>query len=111
MSTHVQKREEEIIQKEAIKKPSRKPQRENSYSGWIITSVVILGATLPFHYVPEQMRIFPKDNLTFSNTFIFQHDINKVIDRYNSARPIERQAINQEPLVRKLREKGIIVDK
>lgn len=41
----------------------------------------------------------------------FQDDIDKLIDRYNNASWMERQAINQEPLVRKLMEKGIIVEK
>jgi hypothetical protein len=55
--------------------------------------------------------MFPKDHFSFSNTFIFQDDIDKLTDRYNNASFFEKQAINQEPLMRKLREKGIIFEK
>lgn len=85
-----------------------KPEKKSSYKGWIIFAVIVLGATLPFHYLPEHGLVFPKDNLTFSNTFIFQEDVDKLIDRYNNSSFFERQAINQEPLVRKLMEKGVI---
>jgi hypothetical protein len=54
--------------------------------------------------------MFPKENLTFSNTFIFEENINKIINRYNNASLLEKQAIKQEPLYRKLMEKGIIVE-
>lgn len=54
--------------------------------------------------------VFPKDNLSFSNTYISQDDIDKLIERYNDASFFEKQAINQEPFVRKLMEKGIIVE-
>ena len=30
-------------------------------------------------------RVFPKGHFTFSNTLIFQDDIDKIIKRYNSA--------------------------
>jgi hypothetical protein len=53
--------------------------------------------------------IFPKDNLSFSYTFITQDDINNLLSRYNGATNIfEQQTISQEPLMRKLMEKGII---
>ena len=50
-----------------------------------------------------------KGHFTFSNTLIFQDDIDKIIKRYNSANFIERQVIRQEPLFKKLIEKKIIV--
>ena len=53
-------------------------------------------------------KVFTKDSFTLSNTFITQSDVDKLIDRYNNASPLEQQAINQEPLMRKLKEKGII---
>jgi hypothetical protein len=52
--------------------------------------------------------IFPKDNLSFSNTFVTQDDINDLLRRYNNAIFFEQQTIRQEPLMRKLMEKGII---
>jgi len=101
---------------------------KKSYLGWIMGGILvaILFATLPFYYVIQdkvridedtriQMRekyamfkVYAKDNLTFSNTFIFQDDIDKIIKRYNNASLLEQQAIRQEPLTRKLMEKGII---
>ena len=77
---------------------------------WIlgIISVVIFIATLSFHFLPERLIVFPKSSLTFSNTFIFEKDINDLIKRYNNASFLERRSIDQEPLVRKLKEKGII---
>lgn len=79
-----------------------------SYKGLIVVAVFLIGATLPFHYILERGMVFPKDHLTFSNTFITQRDIDNLIDRYNNASFFEKQAIRQEPLVRKLMEKGLI---
>lgn len=77
----------------------------------IVLFVFILATTLPFHYIPSQFMVFPKNNLTFSNTFITEDDIDKIIDRYNSSNLFEQTALNNEPLVRKLKEIGVIVDK
>lgn len=77
----------------------------------IVFLVVLLGATLPFHYIPSKLMVFPKNNFTFSNTIITEEDINQIIKRYNSANIFEQTALNNEPLVRKLREVGVIVDK
>jgi hypothetical protein len=83
-----------------------------SYSIWIIIFIiVVILATLPFHYALDYGMIFPKEYLTFSNTFITREDVSKVLERYNNANFIEQQAIRQEPLARKLIEKGIIYDK
>lgn len=79
---------------------------------WILVILLlILGATLPFHYIPSRGMIFPKNSLTFSYTIITEDDINTIISRYNKASLIEMQAINNEPVVRKLMEQGIIVSK
>lgn len=78
---------------------------------WIIIIAFALILTLPFHYVPSRMMVFPKNSLTFSYTFITEDDINSIIDRYNNTDIFERQAINNESIVRKLKEKGIIVEK
>ena len=87
-----------------------KKGNKNPYAFWIIIALILLFATLPFHYVPSALMVFPKDNLTFSNTFIMQGDIDKLVERYNNADFFERNAMNNEPLVRKLKEKGIISD-
>ena len=80
----------------------------NSYLKWIAFVVVILGLLLPFHYIPSRMMVFPKNSLTLSYTFITQSDIDKIVERYNDANLFEKQAMNNEPIVRKLMEKGII---
>ena len=86
-------------------------QSKNKSTYLIVFIALIIGATLPFHYVPDQLKVFPKNNLTFSNTFIMQEDIDRIIERYNNTNIFEQRALNNEPLIRKLREEGIIVDK
>jgi len=83
---------------------------KKSELNWIFGSIFVISflATLLFHVLPEHFMVFPKSNLTFSNTFIFNKDIDKLIERYNDASFIEKQAIRQEPLMRKLFEKEII---
>lgn len=87
-------------------------KKKNKTLKWIIIIlVIILGLILPFHYVPSQLMVFPKDNLTFSHTIITQEDIDKLLERYNDCETIfQQQSIRNEPLFRKLSEKGIIYD-
>lgn len=77
----------------------------------IVVLLVLVFLTLPFHYIPSQLKVFPKDHLAFSHTIITQNTINKLIARYNSASVIEQNAIQNEPLMRKLIEKGIIKER
>ena len=85
-------------------------KKKNSYTGWIIFLFIILFLTLPFHYVPSRMMVFPKSNLSFSYTFITEEDITSICKRYNNASLIERTYINNEPIIRKLKEQGILKD-
>ena len=103
-----------------MENPTNVEANQNSMNGkkssdpcrkWIIIIAIALILTLPFHYVPSKMMMFPKNCLTFSYTFITQDDINSIVARYNNASFTERQAINNEPIVRKLMEKGIIAEK
>lgn len=81
------------------------------YIGWIVAFIVILGATLPFHWVFHgSVRVLLKDNLTFSNTFVTKSDVDKLIQRHNNASFFEQLSIRDESLVRKLIEAGIIVN-
>lgn len=86
---------------------------KSSYTGWIVAIIIILILTLPFHYVFYQhdFTMFPKNQITFSNTVLTDEDIEGLIKRYNNASLYEKQAMNTEPLMRKLREKGIIIEK
>lgn len=89
----------------------RSSKSKISYRGWIIFIVIILGLTLPFHYVPSAMKVFPKDHFTFKHTIITQRDIDDVVKRYNNARSVfEQNAMNNDPFVRTLREHGLIID-
>lgn len=77
----------------------------------LIVLLLILGITLPFHYFPSRMKVFPKDNLTFSYTIITEEDVDNLSNRYNACENIlQQQSIRTEPLFRKLSEKGLIVD-
>jgi hypothetical protein len=83
------------------------------FLGFITFVIIVLLATLPFHYVSYSgnFRVFPKDNLTFSNTIILQEDIDNITKRYYDASTgFEQLAIRQEPLFRKLVDHGIIAE-
>jgi len=84
-------------------------KKKNKAIKWIILLVIILGLILPFHYVPSHLKVFPKDNFTFSYTIITQSDIDKLLERYNDCETIfQKQSISNELLFRKLSEKGLI---
>lgn len=93
------------------KKNIEKERKNNNKNlKWIIIIAIFLAMTLSFHYVPSHGMIFPKNSLTFSYTIITQDDIDNILERYNNANFWEKQAINNEPIMRKLMEKGIIVE-
>lgn len=83
----------------------------NFYFKITIRLVLFLAITLPFHYVPSALKVFPKDNLSFSYTIITEDDVNSLLKRYNDCENIfQQQSIRTEPLFRKLSEQGIIYD-
>jgi len=75
-----------------------------------ISILILVCITLPFHYIPSRFEAFPKDTFTFSNTIISEQDIEDLISRYNNASIFEKLRIADEPLFKKLSEKGIIVE-
>ncbi len=84
----------------------------NMYLGWGIFIFIILGLTLPFHYIPSRFKMFPKDHFTFKHTIITEDDLDDIVKRYNDATNIfERNAMNNDPFLRTLKEQGIIYDK
>jgi hypothetical protein len=84
----------------------------NPYYKWIFGIVIGLVITLPFHYVPSSLQVFPKDNLSLSYTIITQEDVDNLLKRYNDCESgFQQQSIRNEPLFRKLSEHGIIFDK
>ena len=85
-------------------------EKKSSGKGLIILAFVLLGLTLPFHYVPSHLKVFPKNNLTFSHTLILQSDIDALILRYNNASLFEKKTMRNEPFFRKLMEEGIVLE-
>ena len=95
-----------------VSKIIKKKQKGNGFVIILIVIIfVIIGATLPFHYIISLGYIFPKNNLTFSYTFITDEDITDITNRYNNASFYEQLAMNNENIIRKLVEKGFIYEK
>jgi hypothetical protein len=74
---------------------------------FLIFAVIVLCLTLPFHYVPSRLLVFPKDHLTFENTFVFPSDLKKIQKRFHEASLLEKLSISQEPFVKKLIERTL----
>lgn len=100
--------------------PKEKTPKEHEKRNPIVITaiivVVILGLTLPFHYVKLSstlfdFKIFPKEHFTFDHTFIDKQDIGNVIERYNKANVIEQITMRNDPFVNKLFEQGLIGNK
>jgi len=85
----------------------------NFFLGFISLIIVVLLATLPFHYIfyQDDFYIVPKENLTFHNTFFTYYDVESLLKRYNESSFMEKAAISNESIFKRLEEKGIIVDK
>ena len=79
---------------------------------YIIITVVVLIALLPFHFAIGYgnfgIKIFPKDHLTFEHTIITGGDVQRLITRYNNANIFDRLQIQNEQFFKKLMEEGII---
>ena len=71
----------------------------------VVVSCIVF---LPFHYIPSQSAVFPKGTLTFRHSIITETDILEIIERYNSANIMEKQAIKSDPIFLQLMERGII---
>jgi hypothetical protein len=102
-------------QENSLKEPISKEHKKRSpypasISFFGIIAIALI-ATLPFHYVPSRSRVFPKDHLTFSYTFITEEDIENLIKRYNEGSFFEKLSLQEDALVKKLFENGIIVHK
>ena len=78
------------------------------YLGFLVSIIILLSLTLPFHYIIKPLNVFPKKYLTFQHTFIDQEDINKLITKYNSSTGIERILLDNDAFHRTLLEEGVI---
>lgn len=90
-----------------------KPERKSPYLGLVAMGVIILIAILPFHYVfyNGRLHVFPKDNFTFSNTVITNEDVSRIIKQYNNEAFIGKLSMRNDPIVKKLLDKGILIEK
>ena len=96
----------QMTKKELKVEPPKSPYHR--YIKWGVIIMVVLLLTLPFHYVPTELKMFPKDHLSLDNTFIFQSDIDHLIERYNKGDVLEKLSMMNEPLYKKLVEEDII---
>jgi len=100
------------------KKNSEGKQNNNKKSNEGLITIIILiflfiigvFIALSFHYIPSRQMFFPKNNLTFSYTIITEEDITRLCKRYNDASIFEKEAMNNEPIIRKLMEQGLIYE-
>jgi hypothetical protein len=79
-------------------------------SGFGMLIVIVIVATMPFHYIPSRSLVFPKDHLTFTNTFITESDIEDIINRFNRASFFEKLSMMNDPFMKNLKEHDIIVN-
>ncbi len=79
----------------------------------IIVLNLLLVVTLPFHYVSydSNFRIYPKSQLSFRYTFITTTDVVDLIKQINDAEYLDKNAMYNDPVIRMLKERGIIVNK
>jgi len=80
------------------------------FSGFGMLIVIVILATLPFHYIPSRSMVFPKDHLTFTNTFISESDIEDIVNRFNRASFFEKISMMNDPFMKNLKEHDIIVN-
>ena len=75
--------------------------------------IIVMTITLPFHYIIQhgKLKVVTKDNFTLSNTLVTQHDIDKIITRYNDENGIGKMEMRKESLIKKLFENEILVMK
>ena len=101
-----------IPPKEPVSVISKKSNKKQYFrvSGFGMLIVIVILATLPFHYIPSRSLVFPKDHLTFTNTFITESDKEDIINRFNRASFFEKISMMNDPLMKNLKEHYIIVN-
>jgi hypothetical protein len=75
-------------------------------STFLIIGIVIF--LLSFHIALEYGKIFPKEKLTFDNTFITRAYVDNFVERYNNANFLEKLELRQGSLMNKLIEQDIL---
>lgn len=107
-----------ILLRETLSKKTHESEKADNTSKrkrkliiWGVSAGVIVFFCLFFHiYISTGggIDIFAKSVPTFSNTFITAHDVDDVLKRYNNASIFEQLAMQNEPFVKLLFEKGIL---
>lgn len=101
----------QINENEVSEKVNTTHRSKNGYFLFTMVVFLFLGITLPFHYVPSALKFFPKDHFTFKYTIITEQDLDDIIKRYNNASNVfEQNSMNNDPLIKSLKEQGIIYD-
>lgn len=77
----------------------------------ILTIGFVVFALMSFHFIIDDFKIVPKENLSFKNTFISDEDISNYLERYNSSSNSERKILLNDPLHKLLVEVGRIYKK
>lgn len=72
--------------------------------------MMYVALSLSFHYIPGRMIIFPKESLSFQNTFVLDEDVEKLLERHNNASGFERVAIRNEYLYQQLLDLRVITE-
>ena len=86
-----------------------KPKRNIKVILGIIV-IILIGLTLPFHYLPQHGKILIKANLTFKNTIVTNSDIKNIVDRYNNGNFMQQAQMRQDPFIQTLLESGVLFD-
>ena len=84
-------------------------KKKSSIIKFGIIAIILLGLTLPFHYVPSSMKVIKKDKLSFNNTIITKGQIDEYLGRYNDCQILSQQeSIRKEPFFKLLNDNGLI---
>jgi mannitol-specific phosphotransferase system IIBC component len=109
--TEEKPREESANEGDKKEKQSKKakPKRTSKVTLGIIV-VILIGLTLPFHYLPQHGRVLVKANLTFKNTIVTNSDIERIVKQYNNASFMQQVQMRQDPFIQTLMESGVLFE-
>lgn len=112
ISTEEKPREENTIEDDANEKQSKKAKPKRTFKVTLgIIVVILIGLTLPFHYLPQHGRVLVKANLTFKNTIVTNSDIERIVNQYNNASFMQQVQMRQDPFIQTLMESGVLFER
>ena len=91
-------------------KPPNKKSKRNYKVTFGVIVVILIGLTLPFHYLPEHGKVLMKANLTFKNTIVMNSDIERIVKQYNNASFMQQAQMRQDPFIQTLLESGVMYE-